>query len=87
VNLRRLRPNNYYEVNFGEDYLEKLWRFLVEIPENFPQSQQARAIDLAKQAFGLEMINHPNLKSSSACWANLAIIDPSDLDSKAEEGK
>ena len=81
ANLRRLRPNNYYEVTIGERFPDEerdphpqLWKFLVEIPESVRGSHQYRAISLARKAAGTEIINHPNFKPH-ASWATFVMID------------
>ena len=63
ANLRRLRPNDYYEVKIGEHFPEeqtdphpKLWRFLVEIPESVKQSHEWKSISVARKAARTEII-------------------------------
>jgi hypothetical protein len=86
ANLRRLRPNDYYEVKIGEHFPEeqtdphpKLWRFLVEIPDSVKESHQRKAISVARKAAGTEIMNNPNFKPH-ASWATFVIVDPAELD-------
>jgi hypothetical protein len=84
-NLQRIRPNEYYEVIIGEQWPEeqakphpRLWKFLVEVPENAQSSHEQKAIFAAKKVGGAELRN--DFSFSRASWAKLVPVDPVKLD-------
>jgi hypothetical protein len=96
ANLRRVWPNEYYEVHIEEvlppekeNRPLRLWKFLVELPESVIEildskslNHQAKAMSAAKKLVGTEIMNEAiSVRFVGIDAAKLIGIDAAELDS------